>query len=122
MWILAHHLHAHSLGSISEEEELLRHPVDNHLQGIPDLYMGMEAVGLQGPPQTYPWITPGYPLRGHIKKHIRTLRCGICRAGGNGGMDIDRGRRGGPGCCHHPAVLDLQFLLGNGKERIGVTL
>ena len=47
MRILAHHLHAHSLGSVSEEEELLRHPMDDHLQGIPDLYMGMEAVSLQ---------------------------------------------------------------------------
>ena len=59
MRVLTYHLHAHTLGPIAEEEELLRHTMDNHLEGIATLDMHLHAVALDIAPQGYPWIAPG---------------------------------------------------------------
>lgn len=63
MRVLTHHLHAHTLGPIAKEEELLRYTMNNHLEGIATLDMHLHAVALDFAPQGYPWITPGYRLR-----------------------------------------------------------
>lgn len=63
MRVLANHLHTNALGPIAEEEEPLRHTMNNHLKGIATLDMHLHAVALDFAPQGYPWITPGNRLR-----------------------------------------------------------
>ena len=62
--ILAHHIHAHALGSVAEEEKPLRNTMDNHLKGVATLDACREAVTPDGSPQAHPRIAPGYLLRG----------------------------------------------------------
>ena len=62
--ILTHHVHAHALGSVAEEEKPLRNTMDNHLKSVAALDACREAVTSDGSPQAHPWITPGYLLRG----------------------------------------------------------
>lgn len=46
--ILAHHIHAHALGSVAEEEKPLRNTMDNHLKGVAALDACREAVTPDG--------------------------------------------------------------------------
>ena len=62
--VLAHHIHAHALGSVAEEEKLPGNTMDNHLKGVAALDACREAVTPDGSPQAHPWIAPGYLLRG----------------------------------------------------------
>lgn len=64
--VLAHHLHTHSLGTPSEEEETPWHPMDYHLQGVAHLYMRLEGVPLDGAMHPYPRIAPRYALHGQV--------------------------------------------------------
>lgn len=65
--ILAHHIHAHALGSVAEEEKPLRNTMDNHLKGVAALDACREAVAPDGSPQAHSWIAPGYLLRGTLE-------------------------------------------------------
>ena len=94
MRVLAYHLHAYALGSVAEEEKLLRNTMDNHLKSVAALDACREAVAPDGSPQAHPWIAPGYLLRGPWigmieSKHIRIpINFIIYGVGGNGGMNI----------------------------------
>lgn len=63
MRVLAYHIHAHTLGSIAEEEKLLRYAMNNHLEGVTALNVYLHAVALDSAPQDYPGIAPGNSLR-----------------------------------------------------------
>lgn len=62
--ILAHHIHAHALGSVAKEEKLPGNTMDDHLKGVAALDACREAVTPDGSPQAHPRIAPGYLLRG----------------------------------------------------------
>lgn len=121
--VLAHHIHSDTLGPIAEEEELLRRTMNNHLEGIATLDMHLHAVALDFAPQGYPWITPGNRLRdvgrsvGTGKKTTRIMRNCLDSC-----LHIYLGSGRGCSCSHYTAVLYLEFLPVNGKERVGVTL
>lgn len=121
--VLAHHIHAHTLGSVAEEEKLLRYTMNYHLKGIATLDMHQHAVTLDIAPQGYPWIAPGN-LRdvGRSVKTGKTSTACIVRNRLDGCLHIHLGSGRGCSCRHDPAVLYLEFLSVNGKERVGVTL
>lgn len=117
--VLTHHLHAHTLCPVTKEEELLRHTMNNHLKGIATLDMHLHAVALDFAPQGYPWITPG-----NLRDVGRSAGTGkkptacIVRNRPDGCLHVYLGGSRGCSCRHDPAVLYLEFLPVNGKERV----
>lgn len=124
MRVLAYHIHAHTLGSIAEEEKLLRYAMNNHLEGVTALNVHLHAVALDSAPQGYPGIAPENCLRG-IGRSVgigKWPTAGVLRCRLYGCLHVHLGGGRGCSCRHDPAVLYLEFLPVNGKERVGVTL
>lgn len=118
--VLTYHLHAHTLGPIAKEEEPLRHTMNNHLKGIATLDMHLHAVALDFAPQGYPWIAPGNRLR-DVGRSVGTGKkptARIMRNRPDGCLHVYPGGGRGCSCRHDPAVLYLEFLPVNGKERV----
>ena len=118
--VLTYHLHAHTLGPIAKEEEPLRHTMNNHLKGIATLDMHLHAVALDFAPQGYPWITPGNRLRdvGRSAGTGKKPTACIVRNRPDSCLHVYLGGGRGCSCRHDPAVLYLEFLPVNGKERV----
>ena len=124
VWVLAHYLHVHALGSVAEEEKLLRYTMNYHLKGIATLDMHLHTVALDFAPQGYPWIAPGNRLR-DVGRSVGTGKKTTARIMRNrldSCLHIHLGSGRGCSCSHDPAVLYLEFLSVNGKERVGITL
>ena len=120
MRVLAHHIDAYTLGPIAKEEKLLRHTMNNHLEGIATLDMHPHAVALDSAPQGYPWITPGNRLR-DVGRSVGTGKkptaC-IVRNRPDGCLYVYLGGGRGCSCRHDPADLSHELLSVNGKERV----
>ena len=117
--VLTYHLHAHTLGPETEEEKLLRHTMNNHLDGIATLDMHPHTVALDFAPKGYPWIAPG-----NLRDVGRSVGTGknptacIVSNRTDGCLHVYLGSGRGCSCRHDPAVLYLEFLLIDGKERV----